>query len=190
MFFFHLNSYNSEQCIQSTTPCMFLYISPHCILLFPYVSLNGASYRWGPLEVGLMLVQIYFLDMIRKRNSNHRGMIILPFPSASQHTSVISQCYCGLSCVYTRVWCSMNGYISSHCCVKSVKQLHSGETTTFVAVSQQHTWPRAVSRDHTGYVRVCVCVCTPSFIISAVSWLHISVTLNISWQLTCTIHTH
>ena len=64
MFSFHLNSRNSQQCIPSTAPCMFLYISPYCILLFPHVSLNGGYYWRIPLEVSLMCAQTYFLDVI------------------------------------------------------------------------------------------------------------------------------
>lgn len=64
MFSFHLNSHDSQQCVQSTTPCTFLYRSPYCILLFPYVSLNGAYYWRTPLEVGIMCAQTYFLDAV------------------------------------------------------------------------------------------------------------------------------
>lgn len=116
-------------------------------------------------------------------------MIIEPFPPGSQRTSVISQCYCGLSCVYTRVWCHMNGYISWCCSVKWVKRLHPGEATTVVAVSQQHTWPLAVSKDHSGFIYiVCVCLCV-CVLVYCVLVIYFSVTLNISWQLTCTVYT-
>lgn len=128
-------------------------------------------------------------------------MIIQPFPAVqgSQRTSVISQCYCGLRCVYTRVWCHMNDYISSFCSVKWLRQGESGSThgeTTDLAVSQQHTWPRVVPRDHSGFYKcVCVSCVQSSYIVTAVTraciflWPWISADSSHGLYTVCTHHT-
>lgn len=113
-------------------------------------------------------------------------MIIPQFPSAqaSQRTSVISQSYCGLSCVYTRVWCHTNDYISLFFSTMWVKRLHPGKTTIVVVVSHHLTWPLAVSRDRSGFVYVFV---QSSYIVSALSRLHISLW---PWVLANGSHVH
>lgn len=96
MFSFNLNSHNSQQYVQSTTPCMFLYISPYCTLLFPYVLLNGGHYGWILLEVG---VEIFSWHNLLKKSGN--GYSAISF-SAGQPAHICNQSL--LLCVYRRVW--------------------------------------------------------------------------------------